>query len=96
MESIVAKVTADIFGSKNNWGLGPADDVGGTLRATTCEVLLEIQGTRKHGYNLVMAPEGFFVADSWFKTKQEALESAEELFGVAIGDWTLNQPNASL
>ena len=90
MESIVAKVTADIFGSKNNWGLGPGDR-GSAAMATRCEVLLEIQGTKKHGYHLVMAPGGFFTADSWFKTKQEALENAEELFGVAAESWTLNQ-----
>lgn len=97
MESIVTKVNAHIFGSKNGWSLGPADAAEGHAAiATECEVLLEIQGTRRNGYNLVMAPTGFFTADSWFKTKQEALESAEELFGVRADEWTVNQPNASL
>lgn len=91
MESIVAKVTADIFGSKNSWGLGPGDGARGSEAvATRCEVLLEIQGTKKHGYHLVMSPDGFFTADSWFKTKQEALENAEELFGVVGDNWTSN------
>lgn len=94
MESIVATVRSEIFGSKNNWGLGPADDARGrSAIATECDVRLEIQGTRKQGYNLVMAPEGFFTADCWFKTKQEALECAQELFGVAADHWAPNPAN---
>jgi hypothetical protein len=95
MESIVAKVSARIVGSRNDWSLGTDGFDGRAVKTTECEVLLEIQGTKRNGYNLVMAPKGFFTADSWFKTKQEALESAEELFGVAADGWTLNPLTAA-
>jgi hypothetical protein len=35
-----------------------------------------------------MSPEGFFSADYWYKTKEEAIESAEELFNVTRSEWT--------
>jgi hypothetical protein len=96
MESIVAKVNARVFGTRNAWSLDPAQGNGKSAEwATECQVRLEIQGGRKSGYNLVMAPEGFFAADHWYKTKQEALDSAEELFGIAAGDWSPHQPDAS-
>ncbi len=95
MESIVATVRAQIFGSKNGWSLGAEAAGGRPVVATECDVLLEIQGTKKHGYHLVMAPQGFFTADHWFETQQEALENAQELFGVAPESWTSNKPKAA-
>jgi hypothetical protein len=63
--------------------------------ATECEVLLEIQGTRKHGYHLIMAPQGFFTADHWFESKQEALDNAQELFDIPPDSWAVNEPKAA-
>ncbi len=88
MESLSAKASTTVFPTKGGWTLGPVEGRGGRAAAgTECEVRLEIQGTRKAGYNLAVSPGGFFTADHWFKTKAEALESAEELFGVRESDW---------
>ena len=94
MKSIVATVNAKVFGTKNGWSLAPIE--GKERESTDCEVLLEIQGTKKNGFNLVISPAGFFAADSWHETKQEALESAEELFGVSAESWAPKQTNASI
>ena len=89
LELLVAKVNTTVFTIKGGWTLGPVEGHGGrAATATECEVRLEIQGTRKAGYNLAMSPDGFFTADHWFKTKAQALESAEELFGLIESDWT--------
>jgi len=53
-----------------------------------CLVRLEIQGDETTGFHLVMAPEGFFTADTWHETKTEALEEAKKLFGVDPSIWT--------
>ena len=56
--------------------------------STESLIELEIQGDEINGYNLVMSPEGFFTADYWYETKEEAMESAEELFGVTRLEWS--------
>jgi hypothetical protein len=35
-----------------------------------------------------MAPEGFFTADSWHHSLDEAFASAHELFDVIASEWT--------
>ena len=87
MERLAASVRVRIWGSRNCWSLEPTPGAGGA--SEECEVALEIQGTRKSGYNLVMSPAGFFTADSWYETKAEALEDAQELFGVTVGEWNV-------
>lgn len=85
MERQSAVVRARIWGTENCWSLAPSPGAGSEDKE--CEVTLEIQGTPKNGYNLVMCPAGFFTADYWYKTKSEALDNARELFGVTVGEW---------
>jgi hypothetical protein len=63
-----------------------AESAGGGME---CVVRLEIQGNDAHGYNLIMSPAGFFSADYWYETFEDALASAEELFGVGRRDWDM-------
>jgi len=86
MESIVAKATARIWGTRNAWSLSAFAD--GRDCSCECEVSLEIQGDAKNGYHLVQSPDGFFAADSHHETKEDALETAEELFGVCRHEWS--------
>jgi hypothetical protein len=50
-------------------------------------VKLEIQGDSKDGYHLVMTPDGFFTADTWHATVDEAMAEAESLFGLSRERW---------
>ena len=84
MEQIFSKTTTKIFGNKNRWSLESDKE---EVDVTETEISLEIQGTKKHGYNLVMSPKGFFTADYYYSTKEEALEDALDLFGVKQTDW---------
>ena len=81
--SIVVETVSGIVGTQNAWRL--ADDGDGS--ATRHKVRLEIQGGRKTGYHLVIAPEGFFAADHWYATQQDAIADAEALFGVSAEEW---------
>jgi len=85
MNIIKAKKTVIIWGTSNAWSLEPSSGI--KERRTEALTELEIQGTEKDGYNLVMSPEGFFTADYWYETQKEAIESAEELFGVKEAEW---------
>ena len=89
MLSITTTTKARVWGTKNAWSLSPlriADEPN-----HECEVQLEIQGDDRNGYHLVMSPNGFFTADSWHQTIQDALDTARELFGVITDDWS--KPN---
>lgn len=65
-----------------------------------CNIRLEIEGDAINGYHLVKSPEGFFTADNWYQTLDEALASALAVFGVAARDWkestAQDSPNTSL
>ena len=80
---IFIRTRAWIYGTTNSWSLSPR----GHEPSAECEVLLEIRGDEKQGYHLTMNPTGFFTADSWHATQQEALRTATELFGVAPEKW---------
>jgi len=54
-------------------------------------VELEIQGDEENGYHLVMSPAGFFTADEWYKSKEDALAAALELFGIPAGKWRVER-----
>ena len=84
MKSILATAQAKIFGTPGGWSLEPSGDESSDGR-----VRLEIQGTDEDGDLLIMLPDGFFTADCWFQTRQEALESAEEEFGVLASSWVV-------
>ena len=84
--TLITSVNSRIWGTRNHWALSPA-----RLDETIfqdCDVALEIQGSPKHGYHLVMSPHGFFAADNWYSTQADALEAAQELFGVGPDQWT--------
>lgn len=85
MKSINAKTKVRIWGTKNAWSLAPKSEMDNS--GILCEVSLEIQGDQRNGYHLVMSPTGFFTADYWYETKNDALENAEELFGVDPNSW---------
>jgi hypothetical protein len=85
MNHFYNKAEVNIYGTQNCWSL---DSNGEGF--TKAEVNLEIQGTTKSGYNLVMSPKGFFTADYWFSTLEEAYEDAEEMFGVKKEEWKKN------
>ena len=93
MLSIFAITKARIWGTTNAWSL--TQFAGSDQLNCECIVELEIQGDDRNGYNLVMSPTGFFTADSWHQTKDDALLSALELFGVAQDEWTISRsPNS--
>jgi hypothetical protein len=71
-------------GKSNAWSLEAQDDYD---TSAVCQVALEIQGNDKRGYNLVMSPAGFFTADNWHESLPEAMESAQEMFGVGPEQW---------
>jgi len=85
MRRLSAQIRAVIFGTRNHWSLSwhPGFEMAGT----ECNVRLEIQGDEKDGYNLVKSPEGFFTADDWHMTIDEARKSAHESFGVEVLQW---------
>jgi len=86
MKAISTKKVVTIWGTSNAWSLLP--DPNKNEPSTECEAYLEIQGNEKDGYHLVMSPNGFFTADNWYETKKEAIDSAEELFGVKESEWS--------
>lgn len=50
-------------------------------------VNLEIQGTETDGYSFVMSPVGYFTADYWYSTLDEALEAGLALFSIPKDSW---------
>lgn len=75
-----------ICGSGNGWKVAEPSDPPDRVHAR--EVALEIQGGPAHGYHLVMSPAGCFSADYWYESAAEAMQSAEEIFGVAPDQWS--------
>ncbi len=78
------QTTTQICGTKNAWSI--ESDKSNVPRTETI-VELEIQGTYRNGYNLVMSPDGFFTADYWYKTIDEAFVAGQELFSVSKTQW---------
>lgn len=92
MHSIFTKTKARIWGTTNAWSL---TSFAGTQQPNhECCVVLEIQGDDQNGYHLVKSPFGYVTADSWHPTKQDALQSASELFDVdvAVDEWSASKP----
>jgi hypothetical protein len=80
-----ATTRATIWGYTNSWSLARSHRNNGPSQE--CDVQLEIQGDSTNGYSLVMAPSGFFASDTWHATAEEAMSSAESLFGVTLEAW---------
>lgn len=83
--ALVAQTRARIFGTANSWSL--TAHAGYAPEGRECGVNLKIAGDAKNGYHLVISPDGFFTADNWYQTLDEALASALELFDVAADNW---------
>ena len=84
MSTFRTTVSATICGTKNAWSL--ESDPPSVPRTETA-VDLEIQGSPKNGYHLVMSPEGFFTADNWYATLEEAFADGLRLFSVSREAW---------
>jgi hypothetical protein len=83
---VFAITKARIWGTTNAWSL--SQFAGADQPNCVCVVELKIQGDDQNGTHLVMSPAGYFTADSWHATKDDALSSAFELFGVTRSTWT--------
>jgi hypothetical protein len=81
---ISAKCVAPICGSGDLWKVAEPSDSGPIAQRA---VSLTIEGDERGGYHLVMSPEGCFTADTWHASKSDALESAEQLFGIPHSAW---------
>jgi hypothetical protein len=83
--TLVTKTKSRIWGTRNAWSLALRRGFEGDGRE--CEIELEIQGDEKNGYHLIMSPAGFFTADEWYQSKEQALAAASELFGISPNKW---------
>ena len=83
--TLFAQAHARIYGIPGSWSLAPIPD--SALNARECGISLELQGDEDDGYHLVMSPTGFFTADNWYASKDEALIAAFELFGISREAW---------
>jgi hypothetical protein len=85
---LATTVRCSIWEVGNAWSLSPDSyPIGPT---ENCPVELRIEGDDVHGYHLVMAPHGVFTADTWHATVEEAMLSAESLFGVPRSEWKVS------
>ena len=87
MKRWTAKTRTQVWGNRNAWSLARPDQ--SFSPATECEIVIEIQGDTKNGYNFIMSPDGFFTADSWCESLDEAFEDGKQLFDIDRGDWQL-------
>ena len=84
MTQLFASTKVRIWGSKNAWSLSKDYGYSSSIK---CQVELEINGDDKNGYHFIMKPEGFFTADDWHETLQDALDAGRELFGIDLSEW---------
>ncbi len=68
MIQIYTKTKVRILGIKNGWSFAPREEKKGA--GHPCDIKLEIQGSKRSGFHLVMSPPGFFTADPWYKTRR--------------------------
>src|SRR3954452_25295119 len=69
----------------NAWKVAEPSDTGALVQRRVVE--MEIQGDGKDGYHLIMSPERCFTADTWHETLEEVKDTAQQLFGVGLGEW---------
>lgn len=81
--SVKARIRSD---ARSSWTVAEPGESGEAVRER--DVHLEIQGSDRHGYHLVMSPEGLFTADHDYATKEQAIEAALEIFGAPPDGWT--------
>ncbi len=82
------RIMARIRELKGGWQVADAEDEANYPQyVSEREVRLAIEGNPEDGYHLIMSPDGYFTADGWFPTTEEALVEAREVFGVSAADW---------
>ncbi len=85
-DAMIARARVKICTSgRDSWKV--AEETDPTEHVHELDVDLEIQGNKSSGYHLVMSPDGCFTADTWHESKEDALETASAMFGVAVGNW---------
>lgn len=90
MDRWTATTEATVWGSRNAWSL--SEQAGYKKETPYCSISIEIQGDAKNGFHFVMSPEGFFTADTWHETWEEAIQLGNELFDLNLSDWTHIDP----
>lgn len=86
MTALVTTTEARVWGTRNAWSL---EQSGRSGEGQFCRVALEITGDPRAGFHLVVAPDGFFAADTWHETQEQALAEAAEAFGIRPDAWRL-------
>jgi hypothetical protein len=75
-----------VRGTSNAWKVAEPSDPPAPVHER--EVALEIQGNPRDGYHLLMSPTGYFTADTWHQTVEDAKDAAHRWFGVPPEAWT--------
>jgi len=88
MTSIIASTKAKIYGTKNSWSLKPHPEF--PKYSTLSKIKLEIQGSKKNGYHLVIEPENFCFADYDYDTLEKAMNDENEMFNIDKNAWKEN------
>ncbi|WP_417383852.1 hypothetical protein [Gimesia sp.] len=86
MKPLYATTNARVYGTPDAWRFSNLARAGETFRE--CKVRLEIQGDDESRYFLIVSPEGYFTADTWYETLDAAQDEAERVLGVTRADWT--------
>ena len=87
MTTLKASAVARVWGTRNAWSLTPPKGSAGA--GVQCNVAVQIESDKRSGgCHLIMAPEGFFTADCFYETIDEAKADALELFGIKASDWS--------
>jgi len=85
MTALIAITKARMWGTSTAWTLEPGPEQHGP--GTVVSIDLRIVGEEGSGFHLIASPTGFFTADTWHLTLQEALAEALEEFGVDEHQW---------
>ena len=83
-ERWTAKTQKTVCGYHNAWSFSEPEN--SRQSPTECQVHFEIQGDVSNGFLFIMAPDGFFTADAWVETLDEAFELGAEL-GLERDEW---------
>ncbi len=77
-------ITIRIWSIKENWSLDPP--MNRSVRSLECTIHLLIEGDGESGYHLVMCIADHHAVDTWHESQRDALELAEEMFGVRASE----------
>jgi len=74
-----------IYGTSNSWSLTETKATPNNVNSANTSIYFE--GNDKEGYHLVISPEGYLTADSWYESKKEVIEAAKELLNISELEW---------